>query len=140
MWARAAGGDEAQAVGGLAGDEEGELVAVLKFEVGTVGEVTADGADPAFLGEDDGDRLLFDQAVGIDLDCVGDVAHDGAAVAERAGAELGADGFELLGDLAPAPGDVAEEGGEFLGFPGEGLVFLADLHLLEPGGGCGGAC
>ena len=128
----AAGGDEAQAVGGLAGDEEGELVAVLELEVGTVGEVTADGADPAFLGEDDGDRLLFDQAVGIHFDRVGHVAHDGAAIAERAGAELGADGFELLSDLAPAAGDVAEEGGEFLGFPRERPVFLADLHLLEP--------
>ncbi len=57
----AVGGEQAEPVGGLAGHQEAQRVALLELQLRAVGGMAAHGADPAFLGQHDGDRLALDQ-------------------------------------------------------------------------------
>ncbi len=80
----AIGGEEQQRVGGLRLDRALQPVALLEGETVVFGLMAPDGADPALLGEDDGDRLLLDHRLGeLGLDPFGRLGEARAAFAER---------------------------------------------------------
>ena len=63
------GSENQQLVGGLCGNQEGELVALLERQGRWILDPAARRADPAAIGENDGDRLACDQRLRC-ADCV----------------------------------------------------------------------
>ncbi len=94
-----------------------------------------EGADPALLGDHDGDRLALHQRLGDGVDIhLGGLAEGGAALAERRLlGELLADIADLPGDRLPLHGLGAEQLLDALLFLGQFLMLLAQLDLLELG-------
>ena len=128
----AVAGEDQQLVGGLGGDQELELVALLELEFRGVFHAALGGADPAALAEDDGDRLAhdhgFERGLGVDLRRVGE---RGAADVEVG--QLG------LGVLEPLPHQLPlglvgrQHADDAVALFAELGVLAADLHLLQPG-------
>ena len=112
----AVGGEDQKLVGGLGRDQEGELVALLELQLRGVLDPALGGADPAAVGENDGDRLAHDHGLergfGVDL---GGGGEDRAALADGGG---GADDGE--GVLQ----DVHWAGGSFGYFPSYALGYM----------------
>jgi hypothetical protein len=83
------------------GEERGfEPVVALELDAGKVGDVALQGADPALLRHDHGDRLALDHRLGeVDLGGVRRLLEGGAAAPER---RVRPEGLLHLADL---PGD-----------------------------------
>ena len=80
----AVGGEHQKLRGGLGEERELEAVVGLKREAGQIRNLTAQRANPALLGNHDGDRLALDQGL-LDgrLVVLGRLREAGAALAER---------------------------------------------------------
>ena len=124
-------GEDDDAVGGLGMQPEGQRVTLLEAQLGILGQVAFLGADPALLGEDDGDGLTLDEGRFVHLDGGGGAADDGAAGAERAIAEFLPGLLHLSRDGTPAPGFARHQRVQ----PGlllrELVVLAADFHFLQ---------
>ena len=119
--------------GGLGRERELELVVGLEGDAGEIGHGALEGADPALLGNHDGDRLALDQRLLHGREVVlGRLRKAGTALAERRlGTELVADRPDLLGNPLPLLLFRADQVLERLALGAQILVLLPDLHLLE---------
>src|SRR5215204_5582409 len=125
--------DDEELCGRLGEERDLEPVVALELDAGKIGDVALQGADPALLRHDDGDRLALDHRLGeIDLGGVRRILEGGAAAPER---RVRPEGLlhlaDLPGDGLPLRGRRGEELLDLLLLLRQLLELALQLHLLE---------
>ena len=130
----AVGGQDQDFGGGLGEEAESQSVVAPEGDAGQVGDVALQCPDPAFGGDDDGDRFALDHGRGeVDAGGVRRIFERCAAATDLGlGTEGLLNGADLLRDRLPLRRLGAEQGLDFVLLRRQRAQLALQLHLLEP--------